>query len=517
MIVDCFPWFAPYGEELLVLRINLLKDHVDKFIIVESDQTHSGQPVERKFHEIARKHGLPMEKIIYIEHEMPKNPVPANIDYANAGVNRNNEQSVLNRVRERVQKDAVMAVMDQFNDDDVFIYGDADEIIKPENVKWVADLVRKTENQAIIKIPLVYLQGRADLRIHHKNGKPVVWWRAMFLATKRQIMKYTVLGIRCGWNLREPVRWPTQNNAIVQDMGWHFAWMGNAVQRQTKAASFAHADDSFKWMEEGSGYADDAYKALVSQTPSECEVAPDGNEDHILQRYPVSQLPTYIFENQFIKDFLLPGVDKDNFAFNDCKCYWCQQLEWPLMYDLDGDKVWFEIPRSCSVTIKETFPDRKQIFRDSKEYKKIIKTKEPIVIFTDPVKRFISCINGYLAKSQRYYHYGKDIFASFGVDLDNCNKDDKIEYFFDNFHKISSMHQVHHFHPQCRFVDTQQFKKFTIVERQDVNDFFDINKVYNFTQKEILQSDLKEHQINFIKSIYKSDYEFLKKYGKKKK
>ena len=122
-----------------------------------------------------------------------------------------------------------------------------------------------------------------------------------------------------------------------------------------------------------------------------------------------------------------------------------------------------------------------------------------------------------MAKGQRYYHYGKDIFASFGVDLDNCNKDDKIEYFFDNFHKISSMHQVHHFHPQCRFVDTQQFKKFTIVERQDVNDFFDINKVYNFTQKEILQSDLKEHQINFIKSIYKSDYEFLKKYGKKKK
>ena len=71
-IVDCFPFFAPYNEELLYLRVNLLKDHVDKFIIVESNKTHAGEPVERKFMEIARKQGLPMEKIIYVEHDIPE-------------------------------------------------------------------------------------------------------------------------------------------------------------------------------------------------------------------------------------------------------------------------------------------------------------------------------------------------------------------------------------------------------------------------------------------------------------
>ena len=62
MIVDCFPYFAPYGEELLKLRVNLLKDVVDKFIIVESNKTHSGKPVQRKFLDVALKQGLPKNK-----------------------------------------------------------------------------------------------------------------------------------------------------------------------------------------------------------------------------------------------------------------------------------------------------------------------------------------------------------------------------------------------------------------------------------------------------------------------
>ena len=140
MIVDCFPFFAPYGEELLKLRVNLLKDVVDKFIIVESNKTHSGKPVERKFLDIALKQGLPMEKIIYIEHDIPETEELEikKVDKINAGVNKGNEESLYARVRERLQKDAVMEAMNQFNDNDVFIYGDADEIIKPENVKWVA-------------------------------------------------------------------------------------------------------------------------------------------------------------------------------------------------------------------------------------------------------------------------------------------------------------------------------------------------------------------------------------------
>lgn len=516
-IVDCFPWFAPYGEELLYLRVNLLKDHVDKFIIVESNKTHSGQPVERKFPEVARKLGLPIEKIIYIEHDIPETEdlEILDIDRRNAGVNASNKESVYARVRERLQKDAVMQGIQDFEKRDVFIYGDADEIIDPRHIKWVAQMCHNHPN-VIIKIPLVYLQGRADLRIHHRDGVPVIWKRAMFFATKEQLNHCKLSNIRCG-NISLPVRFPTNQGIVQEDMGWHFAWMGNREQRQTKADSFAHAFDSFKWHSEG-GYAD--YKQFVDTTePVEGNIAPDSNVDHILQRYPHSSLPQLIFEIPFVKDFLLPEVKLDqNYAFNDCKCYWCQKLEWPLMYDLEdsGEKLWFEVPRSCSVTIKESFPNRKQVMRGTRLYNQFIeKKKKPIMIFTDPIDRFISLINVYLTDKQRYSDYGKDIFTTFDKDISELNKQEKIDLFFANLNKITSNHQVHHFHPQCRFVDTENFEEIEVVKREEVNDFFDIAVKHNVTKKEITAEDFTEEQIEFIKRAYASDYAFYEKYGVK--
>ncbi len=509
-VVDCFPFFAPYGEELLYLRVNLLKDVVDNFIIVESNKTHSGKPVERKFMEIARKQGLPMEKIIYVEHDIPETEdlEITKLDRTNAGENKDNEESLYARVRERLQKDAVMSVLDRFDDNDVFLYGDADEIIKPENVRWVANIQRAHQN-ITLKVPLVYLQGRADLRVWDKsNGTPTVWWKAMFFATKNQIMRTSVNRIRCGathW----PVRWPTQNNQVIHDMGWHFAWMGNREQRATKASSFAHAYDSFKWMGDKSEF--NAHWEKNQQTPAEGGIAPDGNPEHILKRYPQANLPKLLLETPFVREFLLPETDPSkDFSFNSCECYWCEKLEWPLLYNLDGEKYWFEVPRSCSVTVKESFPNRKQVFRTDDEYDEV--KNPPIVIFTDPVERFISCINAYVTPKQRYYHYGKDVFESFAKNLDECTKEEKIDLFFRNLHKIVSVHQVHHFHPQNKFVDTKKFKKIKVVKREEVNDFFGIEAKMNETKKEITVDDLSQEQIEFIKRIYKSDYEFFEKY-----
>jgi hypothetical protein len=516
-IVDCFPWFAPYGEEILQLRINLLKDHVDKFIIVESNKTHSGQPVERKFGEVARKLGLPIEKIIYVEHDIPDvdDLEILDIDRKNAGVNRGNRDSVFARARERLQKDAVMDALDQFDKRDVFIYGDADEIINPRHIHWVAKQCQSHPN-IIIKVPLVYLQGRADLRVHHRDGKPLIWKRAMFFATKEQLQYFKLSNIRCG-NIHVPVRFPTDKGIIQEDMGWHFAWMGTNAQRQTKADSFAHAFDNFEWHTEEGGYSD--YKKFVDTTePVEGAIAPDSNVDHVLKRYPHSELPPLIFETPFIKEFLLPDVKlEQTYAFNDCSCYWCEKLEWPLMYDLEdnNERLWFEVPRSCSVTVKESFPKRKQVMRYTKMYKRLVEEKRvPIMVFTDPIERFISLINVYLTDKQRYSDYGKDVFSTIDVDISQLTRKEKIKMFFSNLNKITSNHQVHHFHPQCRFVDTESFEQIEVIKREDVNDYFGITARHNVTDKDITVDDFTEEQIDFIKRAYASDYAFFKKYGK---
>jgi len=511
-VVDCFPFFAPYGEEILYLRVNLLKDVVDNFIIVESNKTHNGKPVERKFLEIAQKQGLPMEKIIYIEHDIPETEdlEITKLDRMNAGEqNANNLDSLYSRVRERLQKDAVMQALDQFDDNDVFLYGDADEIIKPQNVRWVAEMARAHQH-VTLKIPLVYLQGRADLRVYQRDDRgPAMWWRGMFFATKAQLKKFSVNRIRCGATPL-PVKWPTQDNVVIQDMGWHFAWMGDRDQRKTKATSFAHAHDNFDWLGEGTQFNE--YWTKHNNDPVEGGIAPDGNPNHFLMRYPIEELPSLLLETDFVREFLMPETKiTDDYQFNPCECFWCNKLEYPLLYNLDGDKYWFEIPRCGTVTIKESYPNRKKVFRTDDEYDEI--KSKPAVVISDPLERFISTLNAYLTPKQRYYHYGKDMFEAFSVDLDECTKEEKVELFFRNIHKMVTLHQVHHFHPQTRFIDTNKFKKFTVVKREEINSFFGTPKHMNETVKDITIEDLSPEQIEFVKRIYKSDYEFIKKHG----
>ena len=60
-IIDCFSYFNE--KELLELRINLLYDHVDKFIICDADRTYDGKPKPFTCKKVIDILGLPQEKI----------------------------------------------------------------------------------------------------------------------------------------------------------------------------------------------------------------------------------------------------------------------------------------------------------------------------------------------------------------------------------------------------------------------------------------------------------------------
>jgi len=282
MIVDFFPFFAPYGEETLELRINLLKDHVDYFVISESSRTHSGNSVERKLPEIIKRLGLPEQKIIYIEHDMPSDDdleiLP--IDVQNTYGNRDRIDSQRARARERLQKDSILLALDDFDDDTVFIHSDADEIIKPTSIQYLSSVCRQNQN-IIIKVPLVYLEGRADLRLYDREtNAPVEWSGGMFLATKTQLQKATPSQIRSNVNNPFPIHYITENGEHVKDLGWHLSWMGGTEKRILKTKSFAHYNDSFDWMSKGSNtrYSDEEYVNFLSKTPvKEGYTPPSGN------------------------------------------------------------------------------------------------------------------------------------------------------------------------------------------------------------------------------------------------
>lgn len=323
MIVDFFPFFAPYGEETLELRVNLLKDYVDYFVIAESNKTHSGQTVERKFPEIAEKLGLPTHKIIYVEHDIPEDEdldiLP--IDIQNTYNNRDKIESKRARVRERLQKDALLLALDEFGDDTVFIHSDADEIIKPQVIEYIASVCKQNQ-EIIIKVPLVYLEGRADLRLHNrKDGSPVEWSGGMFLATKAQLQKATPSQIRSNVENPFPIHYITENGQHVKDLGWHLSWMGGSERRELKSKVWAHHNDSFEWLggnetdliRKISSYNDETYKKFLTENPvKEGSTPPSGNQNHVLKKYPVNELPRIILDTPHLKNFFLPELSFDD-------------------------------------------------------------------------------------------------------------------------------------------------------------------------------------------------------------
>ena len=307
-IVDFFPYFHSTGEELLELRINLLKDYVDKFVICESNKTQSGKPIEYELKKTIKKLKLPEDKILIIKLNIPDDselPIQE-IDKINCYEgNDKNLTSVQARVRERLQKDSLLKVLDEFDEDTIFIVSDSDEIINPKYIKWVSEMVSK-HSDVLIKIPLTHLEGRADLRVYEKNtGDPKKWDKGMFICTKSHLLKATPTMLRS--NVYNPyfTTYLTQNNVRVEDIGWHFSWMGDARKRKIKRESFTHYNDSLLCLG-GLSYKDKKIINVVEALElKEGDIPPSGEQEYILKEYDINQLPEEINKNIKLKEYFL--------------------------------------------------------------------------------------------------------------------------------------------------------------------------------------------------------------------
>lgn len=313
MIVDYFPYFGEYGSEVTELRIRLLKDYVDFFVISESNRTHTGKLVERNFPKIAKELNFPLEKIIYIEDDIPDdNELQIEeIDILNTyetqtySLNKSNTKSHMSRTRERLQKDALLLALDQFEDETVFIHSDMDEIINPVHIKYLAEVCRNNQD-IIVKVPLIYYETSANLRLHWKENKtPVSWDGGMFLATKKQLKIANPSKIRSNIDNPFPIRYITENGKKVEDLGWHFSWMGDSSKRKIKSESWAHHNDSFSWMK-FKNFSNDEYSTYIATHKfNEGSTPPSGNENHILMKCDINVLPSLILEESKFKNYFL--------------------------------------------------------------------------------------------------------------------------------------------------------------------------------------------------------------------
>lgn len=312
-IVDYFPFFAPTGKEMLKLRINMLKNYVDEFIICESNRTQSGVSIEYELENIIEELNLPKNKIRIIKLDIPENKdlEVQDIDYHNCyDGNSVNTNSVRARSRERMQKDALLKVIHEYSDDTVFIHSDIDEIILPSVIDYISNVAKNNPN-VVIRVPLVHLEGRADMRVYMRDTDSPKEWTGMFVTTKKHLTKATPTQIRS--NVFNPfeIVFLTENGQMLQDLGWHFSWMGKSETRKIKCKAFTHYDDKFNYLATSKYSNIDMDEFQDNLKIREGEISPSGDKNTILKYYPIENLPKEIFDCEIIKEFLLPKTNEN--------------------------------------------------------------------------------------------------------------------------------------------------------------------------------------------------------------
>jgi len=283
--IDCFPYFNE--KELLELRIKLLQDKVDLFVICDGNYTQSGIKKEYTCRETLKQLGLNTNKVKVIEVNLP---------------------SVINEpnhwVREQMQRNAAAEFIDN---NTIAIVSDCDEIIRPDLIDYYTWIAKQYPNN-ILRIPMAYLNCRADLHVFETDGTPKKWDCA-FLCMSNHIEKYTLSQIRESRamkrnNISFNDIFITDNNQ-VQNAGWHFSWMGKIDLLKQKSLASMHVGD---WVLYAIGQmgSPELFSFLDSYKPQEGSTDPLGRQNHILQKYPLNELPSLIFDLPQVKEFLLP-------------------------------------------------------------------------------------------------------------------------------------------------------------------------------------------------------------------
>lgn len=288
-IYDVFPFFNEV--ELLELRIRLLSPHVDGFVISEANQTHSGQPRELILPSLLNSLDIDRSKIRVLQVEYPSNLEPNSFDmHFSTACKR--PQDALAWSRERLQRDAIREVIDDYSDDSVFIMSDCDEIVDPCAIDYLVQQAKQYQHTHTIRVPLVLLQGRADQRLFDPaTNQNVPWVQGMFLATKQHIKDHSPSILKVNYGPLE-AGYLLQDNKPVEDLGWHFTWMGDHDRQKQKSQAYIH-------------FSNPAVINNISQnTAHSLDMQVD--LDYITVPYPTDQLPSLVLSDPRFKQFFLP-------------------------------------------------------------------------------------------------------------------------------------------------------------------------------------------------------------------
>ena len=223
MVYDCFGF---YNElDLLEIRLNVLKDVVDKFVLVEATKTHTGKPKPLYFNENKERFAAFEDKIIHVVvDDFPDPP----IDYT---------ERQASWMRENFQRNAIVRGLAGARDDDLIMVSDADEIPSPEAVRVAAGKrgVIVCE-QLLCNYYLNFVSYTTPIWL----GTKIVRYGA-FIDPKTYVkmgkLTYVDEHVNAGASATR-LRY-VEPDSRIHKAGWHFSYLGDAKSIVSKIGAIA--------------------------------------------------------------------------------------------------------------------------------------------------------------------------------------------------------------------------------------------------------------------------------------
>ena len=228
-IFDCFMYFDE--EVILDLRLNILNDYVDYFVIVESTFTHRGDKRKLRFNR--EKFKKFEKKIVYLVYNENPSKIEEVLDQ-----DSNDEKSrkyILNAAyRENGQRDYLTNGLQNADDDDLILISDVDEIPNLQN------LDKKNINNKIILFKQDMFYYKFNLKL------PDLIWTGT-KACKKKILqspqwlrnikdkKYPFYRLDTIFSKKKYI-----NLEFIDDGGWHFSNIKTAAEIEHKLKSYLH-------------------------------------------------------------------------------------------------------------------------------------------------------------------------------------------------------------------------------------------------------------------------------------
>ena len=289
-----------YDEEILLdIRLNVLNEHVDYFVIVESKYFHNGKVRDLKFD--IKKYEKFKEKIIYIVHQ----DSPSGI----LEINNNDDEGTKSHklifnahLRENDQRNNIAKGLKNANDEDLILISDVDEIPNLNSIN-----LQKIKSEIIIFEQKIF---------YYKFNRflPKFTWYGTKTCKKKYLKnpqwirniknkKFSILRLDTLFSKTKYI-----NKSFIKNGGWHFSNIKNANDIQLKLKSYLHHRD-YEVEELGEKKINELIKkneTIYDMFGDKTSKKYGDDKRKKLEKYNFEKLPEYIKKN---KDKLTEWID----------------------------------------------------------------------------------------------------------------------------------------------------------------------------------------------------------------